>query len=118
MDDLGDALVKIATDLIKAGAILPVVGFGCFYFVMWLVEKAHEFADDRPLYWFCFLFAGVLGSVGALALGRFVLLRWRDRPRRAEVCVTWSGTTRALPARPQRRKVVRHADCSVMVVRE
>jgi hypothetical protein len=80
MDDLGDGLVKIATDLIKAGAILPVVGFGCLYFVIWLVEKAHEFADDRPLYWFCFLFAGVLGSVGALALGRFVLLRWRDRP--------------------------------------
>jgi hypothetical protein len=79
MDDLSDGLVKIATDLIRASAILPVVGFGCFYFMIWLIEKAHEFIDDQPLYWLCFLFASVLGSIGALALGRFALLHRRDR---------------------------------------
>jgi hypothetical protein len=78
MDDLGDGLVKIATDLIKAGAILPVVGFGCLYFMASLAEIAHELVRDPPLYWLCFGFALVLGGIGSLALLRFVLLHWRD----------------------------------------
>jgi mannose/fructose/N-acetylgalactosamine-specific phosphotransferase system component IIC len=78
MDDLGDGLVKIATDLSKAGAILPVVGFGCLYFMIWLTETAHGLAQDPPLYWLGFGFAVVLGGIGALALLRFVFLQWRE----------------------------------------
>jgi len=79
MDDLSDGSVRIATDLIKAGAILPVVGFGCIYFMASLAETAHELARDPPLYWLCFGLASVLGGIGALAILRFVLRQWRDR---------------------------------------
>jgi hypothetical protein len=75
MDDLGDGLARIATELSNAGAILPVVGFGCLYFMTWLAETAHELALDPLLYWLCFGFAAVLGGISALALLRLVVLR-------------------------------------------
>ena len=119
MDDLGDSLVKIATDLIKAGAILPVVGFGCIYLMVSLAETAHELVRDRPLYWLCFGFAIV---VGGHRVARTLAFRTASmaRPCRRPACLTGSGTipSKAYLLGPNAAKVMRHADCSAMVVRE
>jgi hypothetical protein len=104
MDDLGDSLVKIATDLIKAGAILPVVGFGCLYLMASLAEIAHELVRDPPLYWLCFglrSFSGASGRshscVSSCSTGATV-------PPRSVPDLFRHHTEQGLPARPQRRQ--------------
>lgn len=79
MDDLGDNLTKVGAELIRAGAILPAVGGGCFYFVAWLIEIARDLVSSEPLYWLCFVFAATLGIIGCAAFAVFVVLHWRER---------------------------------------
>lgn len=79
MTEIGDQLAKLLVELVRAGATLPVAAGLCWYFMISLVRAGSELARDDPWYWFCFGFAAILGSIGCVAIARFVYTEWRER---------------------------------------
>jgi hypothetical protein len=79
MVELGDQLARFFARLVKAGASLPAAAGLCLYFTISLIEIGGELARNDPLYWLCFGFALILGSIGCLAIARFVYDKWGAR---------------------------------------
>jgi hypothetical protein len=77
MRELVETLGKVPTELIKAGAIQPVVGFGCFPFCLAFIQRATTLEMTDPPYWICLAFAVAVGGVGVWAIVQYLLIKQR-----------------------------------------
>ena len=75
MVELLEGLSKVATDLIRAGAVRPLIGFACFPFSLSYIDLAATYPTDSPHYWLALGFATIVGSVGVVGVARLRTLR-------------------------------------------